>query len=269
MKRSTCIIFISILCAAFLPVHASALPTFASPFKVYIPIVITPRATFFAWAQTWDGRIPVQLMTLDARQERQYTCDAQSAAQFASAHPGHLYIACDEPDIHLDAWGTPSDYAVYYHNFVVHVSAADPTAKFSPAGFALTSPGLHYVEYAQAFHDAYSALYGSPPPVAEWRFHAFICTPDNLAYWKQKVTEAAEWSVNHGAQMTLGSFGMPCATPDPDITDAMWEMYYHIKATPDIVSAVWWSSDWHEWPHTLTNPDGSLSPEGQIYIQWR
>lgn len=237
-------------------------------YQVYVPIVVRD-VKFYAWSLAWDDRIPMQLLTLDARQSRQFSCSAQEAARFAHDHPGQLYIACDEPDINTAAWKTPRDYAVWYRDYVMTIWEADPTARFSPAGFALASPGLHYTEYAQAFYDGYTFLYVEVPPVDEWRFHAFICDPTNIDWWKQKVSQASVWSVAHGAPMTLGSFGMPCSTPEVDITETMWAMHDAIVANPNIVSEVWWSNDWLNWPHALRLPDGSLSPEGKVYSQWQ
>ncbi len=94
---------------------------------------------FYAWTTRWiDGPIPLQIGGLDPRQYREYTCDpGPGAASFAAANPGHLYIVCDEPDIHAIPAAT---YAQQYHDFVAAVSAADPTARFSPAGIAQPVP---------------------------------------------------------------------------------------------------------------------------------
>lgn len=267
MKRLICAIVVAMLLVSILSACSRpVIPMFASPLhKVYIPLIATPRHKYFAWALEWDSRISVQLSGLDTRQERQYTCTASLAGQFALAHPGQLYIACDEPDIYGT---TPHDYAIWYHDFISVVRAADPLARFSPAGFALTSPGLHFTEYAQAFSDEYKQLYGTVPPVDEWRFHAFICNPADIAWWKQKVNQASVWSAAHGAKMTLGSFGMPCVTPAPDIRPTMQVMHDFVEADPNIMSAVWWSMDWYGSPHTLKVPGGSLSQEGELYRTW-
>lgn len=261
MKRSILII-LAILLVPLFSRNVRALTFTSSIHKVYLPIVATPKAKFFAWAIEWDNRIPVQMLWPNARQERQYSCSAQEAAQFAAGHPGQLYIACDEPDINPQLWATATDYAVWYHNYVVTVRQADPTARFSPAGMLLT-------EYASAFYAETVRIYGAPPIVDEWRFHAAIDLGSGLSRWKETVNNEAEWSISHGAPMTLGSFGAQSIPRNVDISSLMWGMHDYIANDPRIVSAAWWSMDWQQWNHTLELPDGSLSPEGRLYSQWR
>ncbi len=268
MKRSILII-LAVLLVPIFSKRVSASMTFTSPiYRSYLPIVAAPRTRYFAWSIEWDNRIPAQLLTLDMRQERQYSCSAQEAAQFASIHPGQLYIACDEPDINTAIWPTQRDYAVWYHGYVATVLAADPTARFSPAGIAWL-PGFHFVDYAQAFYSAYISLYSTPPIVHEWRFHVGVFSVDGFDAWSAAMNEAAEWSVSHGAQMTLGSFGAQSIPRDVDISSLMLRMRDYINSDPRVVSAAWWSMDWQQWNHALELPDGNLSAEGKLYSKWR
>lgn len=247
--------------------------TTGSEFKVYLPLVVNRYpARFYAWTLEWYPGVPIPLQhsqfgnQLDARQDRQFLWldQVDQAVAFAREHPGELYIYGDEPDQHGIS---PGDYAVMYHNFVVAVRVVDPAARFSPAGFAQPSdqPGPHFTVYAQQFYDAYVGFYGEPPSVTEWRFHAFSGT--DLTGWKALVNEAAGWSQAHGAPMVLGSFGFPATPAEVDVLAAEREMIRYIKADSRIVAAVWWSMDWYQWPHTLLKPDGSLAPEGEVYIE--
>jgi hypothetical protein len=154
---------------------------------------------FGAWALGWyDSAIPLMLRApsaagpqLDVRQERQYAgfCSRQAPAgpgvegycatmlntvilPFAAAHRGHHYVLGDEPDQYSVS---AADYAAWYRTFTSAVLAVDPTARFSPAGFA--EPNLqpsadgHFTTYAENFYNAYLAAYGVAPPVNEWRFN--------------------------------------------------------------------------------------------------
>lgn len=269
MKRF--IVAVTIVAVAILWRVSIASTQSAPLYTVYLPSVSRPSARYFAWATTWDSRIPVQMFGLDTRQERQYSCDIAETVLFAFRYPGHLYVACDEPDIHPELWKTARDYAIWYHDYTETVSRVDPTARFSPAGFSQ----VYSTTYALAFYAATIGLYGNPPIVNEWRFHAFLY-PDGLTLWKNTVSDEATWAANHGAPMVLGSFGLPCCAsgrccsdPNQDISIEMAAMKTFIDADHRIVAAVWWSHDWMNWPHALTLSDGRLSPEGEIYTRWR
>lgn len=84
---------------------------------------------------------------------RQYAGSSPIATvlEFAAAHPGKLYVHDDEPDQYCVP---PATYAQSYHDFVTQIRAVDPTAKFSPAGFAEPNGecgGIHSVHYAEMF----------------------------------------------------------------------------------------------------------------------
>ena len=212
---------------------------------------------FKAW--DWDGTwrtspTQSQIPGLDARQYRQYTgfVAGPTVLDFASANPGKLYINGDEPDVSCIA---PSDYAVTYHDFVAAMRAADPTARFSPAGFAEDingHPCSNATAYAQQFYDAYIQLYGSAPPVDEWRFHDFgLNVQNDTTKWKDSVATKAAWSVAHGANMVLGSWGFANWDSDHGCTGCasailfnLRQMQLFLQRDGRINQAVWCSYDW-------------------------
>lgn len=232
---------------------------------------------FEAWSYGFsDGYIRTQYSGLDARQFRQVVSSADaSVLAFAQANPGRLYVDGDEPD---QSCTSPSTYATNYHDFVAAIRAVDPTAKFSPAGFAEPNgyccpPGadcstMHSIAYASDFYDAYMQQYAVAPPVDEWRFHNFgltVATGDVTAWWAQ-VSNMAQWSIDHGAHMVLGSFGFlwwnePTATFQNHMTQAMRLIYDDSR----INQAVWWSYENTGQPHFLMNTNGGYTPEGLTF----
>jgi hypothetical protein len=222
------------------------------------------------------------MFALDTRQDRQYaglTAD-QSVLSFASANPGRLYINGDEPDQSCIA---SSDYAVIYHDFVAAVRGADPTARFSPAGFSepnhycCPDPGvepcissMHSISYADQFYNAYVQRYGVAPPVNEWRFHDFgvsFAIGDVSGWWSRVDSEAA-WSVSHGANMVLGSWGfIGWSEPASALQEHLKQVIGRLMNDKRINGAAYWSYEpWVNSPHYLVNGDGSLTPEGQTYV---
>jgi hypothetical protein len=200
-----------------------------------------------------------------------YIANIPADTQWAAAHPGELYIFGDEPDVLGIA---AADYAEKYHDYVIAMRTADPTARFSPAGFSQPSSDpnrtIHFTDYAQQFWDAYNAKYGTPPPVDEWRFHVFSYSTD-LTTWKSLVNSAVSWSSQHGAPMVLGSFGFPPPS-NTDVRTAERDMMRFIAAKPQIVSAVWYDFEPRsDAAHTINKDNGNLSPEGQVFLEetWR
>jgi hypothetical protein len=245
--------------------------------------VNVPFNQFFeAWSQSYSSTpIRTANFAVDTRLDRQYanfTADA-TVLNFAAAHPGQLYINGDEPDQQCI---TPYDYAGIFHDFVVAVRNVDPTARFSNAGFGDPNdqctpvPGepyrssMHYTSYADQFYNAYIQRYGVAPPISEWRFHNFaewIAVGDVNTWWTQ-VQSAAAWSVAHGANMVLGSWGFigwvePATTYQQHLKQAMALLMDEQR----INAAIYWSYElWGGYPHYLVNSDGSLTPEGQTYV---
>jgi hypothetical protein len=239
---------------------------------------------FIAWSQSYSsGPIQTQIFAIDTRLDRQYapwTVD-ESVLSFARANPGRLYINGDEPD---QACLAASDYAVIYHDFVVALRGADPTARVSPAGFAEPNhhccpsedvyepcwSNIHGLSYAGDFYNAYVQRYGVAPPVNEWRFHDFgLPFPvGDMDGWWSRVESEASWSVSHGANMVLGAWGFMAWRESPAaFQEHLKQAIGRLINDKRINGAVYWSyQPWIDSPHYLANEDGSLTPEGQTFV---
>jgi hypothetical protein len=239
---------------------------------------------FVAWTQSYSSRpIQMQMFALDARQDRQFAGVANEIVlSFARANPGQLYINGDEPD---QSCVSPYDYAGVYHDFVAAVRDADPTARFSPAGFAEPNyyccpdpyPGKepcisikHGISYAEQFYNAYVQRYGVAPPVDEWRFHDFGLPFDigDMNGWWSRVDKEAAWSVAHGANMVLGSWGFHgWREPASVYQEHLKQAIGRIMNDPRIIGAAYWSYErWMGNPHHLVDEEGRLTPEGETYV---
>jgi hypothetical protein len=245
--------------------------------------------TFFVgWASSYsDNPIHTQPNSgPDSRQYRQYIAygASQGTLDFAAANPGKLYINGDEPDTQ-PACISPYDYAGSYHDFVAAIRSYDPSAQFSPAGFSESNqdccppggspcPDKHSTNYAQQFYDSYVTRYGIAPPVSEWRFHDFgdwLIAGDVTGWWS-RVSGLASWSVAHGANMALGSWGFlgwnqvnfPSYTLSSFLGDMKQAMALVLNDTR-INQAAWWSLQNTGYWHFLQNSDGTLTQEGTQY----
>ena len=237
---------------------------------------------FVAWSQSHSSSpIRTQMWALDTRQNRQYGgwWPNPTLLSFAKANPGRLYINGDEPDQYCTE---PYEYAGIYKNFVEAVRAEDPTARFSPAGFAEPNDRccpvpadepcrqrMHSIGYADQFYNAYLQRYGEAPPVDEWRFHDFglaFATGDLNGWWS-RVNEEATWSVAHGAKMVLGGMGFHgWKEPAPEYQEHLKQAIGRVMNDTRINEAVYWSYEsWVGEAHYLANGDGSLTSAGQTY----
>lgn len=238
---------------------------------------------FLAWSQSYSsGPVQTQVFAVDTRLERQFApfeAD-QGVLNFARSHPGQLYINGDEIDQYCVA---PSEYARMYHDFVGAVRGVDPTARFSPSGFAEPNDhccpepvsdacrvSMHSINFADQFYTAYVQRYGVAPPVNEWRFHDFGITISvgDVAEWWARVDREASWSVAHGANMVLGAWGFPgWVQPIAAFQEQLKQAFGRIMNDERIVGAVYWTREpWIHSPHYLQNGDGSLTPEGQTFV---
>jgi hypothetical protein len=212
------------------------------------------------------------------RQFVNWYTDAATLA-FARANPGRLYILGDEPDQYCTS---PSDYAGMYHEFVVSIRGADPTARLSPAGFSepnghccpdpeVRCSNIHGIAYAQNFYDAYVQRFGAAPPVDEWRFHDFgvVFDAGDLNGWWARIDAEASWSVAHGANMVLGGWGFhgwPAKESSALFQEHLKQAMGRLINDKRINGAAYWSYEpWVESPRPLANADGSLTTEGQTY----
>jgi len=236
---------------------------------------------FVAWSYLrYRSRpIPLQSQDLDGPPYRVYWYGAlkPELLSFARRNPGHLYINGDEPD---QACKAPAAYAEEYHTFVEALRGADSTARFSPAGFAEPNRACgcppdepcyhtrHFIGYAQQFWDAYVVRYGSPPPVAEWRFHDFgLDRKFDVPRWWARVDSAASWSVAHGAPMVLGGWGfINWDEPEEAFLEHMRHAMDLVRNDRRIVQAAWWSFENTKVPRFLLAADSTLTPEGRQYL---
>jgi hypothetical protein len=239
---------------------------------------------FTAWSRSYSsGAIQTQIFGLDVRQDRQFInwYVDQEAVAFARANPGRLYIDGDEPDQYCASMSA-YDYAGMYHDFVLAIRGADPTARVSPAGFAESNPHCcpvpdvacsenHGIAYADKFYSAYIQRYGAAPPVNEWRFHDFgvVFGVGDMNGWWARVDKEAAWSVAHGANMFLGGWGLhgwPAKESSAAFQEHLRQAMGRLMNDRRILGAAYWSYEpWVESPRPLANADGSLTAEGNTY----
>jgi hypothetical protein len=115
--------------------------------------------------------------------------------------------------------------------------------------------------------------FGSTPPVQEWRFHDFgLDKIGDVSGWYTRVSSEAAWSVSHGANMVLGSWGFldwnaanGWNQPLSVFLDDMKQAMALVLNDTRINQAVWWSYENTGYSHFLHNSDSSLTAEGQVY----
>jgi hypothetical protein len=250
-----------------------------------------PAEPFFV---AWTQSLGFQTLQLNGQYPQQYRVSARfdhhvggsqgtdtSVFTFAHQNPGRLYIHGDEPDQYecISTW----DYSKTYHDFVDSILRRDPTAKFSPAGFAergqphppTTCETVFSTEYAERFIYYHIFRYGVPPRVDEWRFHDFGLKwgdDGNQTYdidaWKARVDSMATWSVNHGAPMYLGGWGFHnwfFGVTQTQRSDRIQNAMAWLKSHPTIRGAAWWSYEHFNTLNYLRNADESLTSEGETY----
>ena len=237
---------------------------------------------FLAWSPNLrTGPVQTQTFGADVRQARQWSqlWADQTLLNFAGANRGQLYINADEPDQYCMA---PQEYAVIYHDWVASIRAVDPTARVSPAGFAEPNwhccpeedracmERMHSIGYADQFYNAYLQKYGVAPPVSEWRFHDFGLSfkAGDVAGWWGRVDQLAAWSIAHGAPMVLAAWCFSgWIEPVADYQEHMKQAMGRLMRDPRIVETIYWSFErWQGENHWLANDDGSLTAEGQTFV---
>jgi hypothetical protein len=85
--------------------------------------------------------------------------------------------------------------------------------------------------------------------------------------WWSRVDKEAAWSVSHGANMILGSWGfIAWREPASALQEHLKQAFGRLLNDKRINGAVYWSREqWAGERHYLVNGDGSLTPEGQTY----
>ena len=262
-------------------------------------ITIQLRKPFYAWTESQTGMpnwIRLQGVAAWMGQHESYdrqmvhmgNCEKQwsVSAAFVDAHKnkGMIYFIGDEPDHNQVAFGacgsstqtplfTPEEYAQKFHEAVTYIRGIDPSARFSNGGFTPrgatpTDPQyLHFIEYADAFIEAYKKLPGTggqAPPIEEWRFHSNNSTAAEL---RDRMNEAAAWAATRGGgkRVFVGSFNGP----------EMQAMIEHIESDSRLVGGSWWNYDYRGrgngsfdgeiWPDRLTNENGTLNTRGEQF----
>lgn len=225
---------------------------------------------FSAWTEVFkNSPIPLQTFTLNLGQERQFVdwYVKRETLDFAANNPGQIYIIGDEPD---QFCMKVEEFAAIYNSGVKAIRGVDPTARFSPAGFAEPNPVCgtekHSINYAEKFYDEYVRQFGSAPPVYEWRFHDFALNnvEGDIEGWWKRISTMADWSIAHGAKMYLGSWGF--LGWRAGIENAITQMKPRLLNDPRITGACWWSFDaWVDSTHPLL-VNGLLTPIGQSYL---
>jgi hypothetical protein len=130
---------------------------------------------------------------------------------------------------------------------------------------------VHGIAYADQFYNAYVQRYGVAPRVDEWRFHDFglpFAIGDVNGWWS-RIDQEAAWSVSHGANMVLGAWGLLgwWREPTPDYLEHVKQAMGRLINDKRINGAVYWSYQWWiDSPRPLANADGSLTTEGQHYV---
>ncbi len=96
----------------------------------------------------------------------------QTVRKLAKAHPGHLWLIGNEPDVRWQDNTTPAVYAVAYHDLYTTIKAADPTAQIAIGGISQVTPLR--LQYLERILNHYQQTYGAPMPVDVWNIHTFV-----------------------------------------------------------------------------------------------
>lgn len=100
------------------------------------------------------------------------TPGAERLAELARAEPGLLWLVGNEPDVIWQDNATPEEYAQVYHDVYTALKDADPTCQVAIGAISQVTPlRLRYLDAALA---AYQARYGRPMEVDVWNIHLAI-----------------------------------------------------------------------------------------------
>ncbi len=96
----------------------------------------------------------------------------QTIRELAAAHPGHLWLIGNEPDVRWQDNTKPEVYAVAYHDLYTTIKTADPSAQVAIGGISQVTPLR--LRYLERILDHYQRMYGTMIPVDVWNIHTFV-----------------------------------------------------------------------------------------------
>ena len=101
-----------------------------------------------------------------------YSPDAETLQGIARTRPGALWLVGNEPDVIWQDRATPEEYAQVYHEVYTALKSADPTAQIAIGGISQVTPLR--LRYLDGVLSAYREKYGEPMPVDVWNIHLAI-----------------------------------------------------------------------------------------------
>ena len=218
---------------------------------------------FAAWAGATRAQHGIRLQRGGVRsdQRRHYIhlpFDEDAVAAEAKRFPHGTFFLYDEPD--GDGAIGADEYARIYAKFVSSIRSGSATAHASPAGFVYPD-SIHYID---KFYDACRAR---NIRIDEWRFHTdYGPSADDYEKWELDVATARDWAVARGARMVLVWACHKTVSEGDDMLDHLSKAMDMISNDNSIVEAVWWAYNRAD-HHNLINPDGTLTADGQLFVQ--
>jgi hypothetical protein len=144
--------------------------------------------TFAPMVRVKDGKIVIPLARVSA---------------LAAAHPGHLWLIGNEPDVRWQDNTPAAVYAEAYHDLYTTIKAADPTAQIAIGGISQVTPLR--LQYLDRILRSYRLRYGEPMPVDVWNIHTFVLRE-----------EANSWGVDLPSGFDHGATGVLWEVADHD-----------------------------------------------------
>lgn len=151
-----------------------------------------------------------------------YTPSQETIENYATAHPGTLWLIGNEPDAPMQDCITPARYAQLYHDLYWIIKGADPSARVAIGGVVQATPLR--LQYLDQILQKYQKYYGEMIPVDVWNVHGFILQElagswgcqipcglsaqqgmlyttddhDNMTIFKQQIVAFRQWMKDHG-----------------------------------------------------------------------
>ncbi len=101
-----------------------------------------------------------------------FSPDPATFTSIAGANLGMTWIVGNEPDCVWQGDSTPDEYAQVYHEVYTALKQADPTSQVTIGGIVQVTPLR--LQWLEAVIARYQARYGTPMPVDLWNIHTFI-----------------------------------------------------------------------------------------------